>query len=101
MPYINKGKTKKPKTKTEKQTLRSKLYNNKKWKRLRESYLMYHPLCEICGELATDVHHLNSPFDDGLNDIDRLGRLLDINNNFQSLCAECHGKIHRDKQLYK
>lgn len=100
MPYINKGQ-KKPKTKnqTEKQLLRNKLYNNKKWKRLRESYLMYHPQCEICGNLATDVHHINSVFDDGLSDLERLGRLLDVNNNYQSLCSECHGKLHRKKQI--
>ena len=99
MPYIVKGrKTSKPKNQTEKQRLRSKLYNNKKWKRLREAYLMYHPLCEKCGKLATDVHHLNSPFDDGLDEVERLGRLLDV-NNFQSLCQTCHGLIHRKKQI--
>lgn len=106
MPFIVKGQ-KKPKTKnqTEKQLLRNKLYNNKKWKKLRESYLMYHPLCEKCLEKgitksATDVHHINSPFDDGLSDIERLGRLLDV-NNYQSLCSECHGRLHREKQKFK
>lgn len=100
MPYINKGQKKpKKKNQTEKQLLRNKLYNNKKWKRLRESYLMYHPVCEICGKPATDVHHINSPFDDGLSDIERLGRLLDISNNYQSLCSECHGRLHRKQQI--
>lgn len=100
MPFIFKGTKKhKQKDKTEKQNLRTKLYNNKKWKRLRESYLMYHPLCSICGKPATDVHHINSPFDDGLSDIERLGRLLDINNNFMALCSKCHGTLHRNKQI--
>jgi hypothetical protein len=98
MPYIFKGeKAPKKKNLNEKQLLRRKLYNNKKWQRLRKSYLMYHPMCEKCGKLATDVHHINSPFDDGLSDIERLGRLLDV-NNFQALCQECHGTLHRKNQ---
>lgn len=64
---------------------------------------MQHPLCERCQEqdrvtLATDVHHLNSPFSDGLSDAERIGRLLDP-CNLQALCKECHGKIHRSMQM--
>ena len=96
MPYIFKGE-KKHKPLTDKKRLRQRLYNNKKWKRLRNGYLMEHPTCEVCGEVATDVHHLNSPFDDGLNDVERLGRLLDV-NNFQALCQRCHGLLHTRKK---
>jgi len=100
MPYIQKLPKRTKKNPTEKQLLRNKLYNNKKWKKLRLAYLMEHPLCEKCLEdgrvtTATDVHHINSPFDDGLSDIERLGRLLDV-TSYQSLCSECHGKLHRN-----
>ena len=85
--------------------MRVRLYNNSKWKKMRESYLMYHPLCEKCQEEgrttpATDVHHINSPFDDGLTDEERLGRLLDI-TNLQALCQHCHGLTHFQQQNNK
>ena len=83
--------------------MRSKYYNLTAWKKMREGYLMQHPLCEKCLEqdrvtLATDCHHLNSPFADGLNDAERMGRLLDP-HNLQALCQECHGKLHRSMQM--
>lgn len=92
MPYIYRPK--KSKQVSDKKLLRSKLYNNKKWRKLRDAFLMEHPICAICGkELATDVHHLSSPFDDGLSDIERIGRLLSP-SNLQALCKTCHGVIH-------
>lgn len=99
MPYIiRESKITKPKDLTEKQKLRAKLYNNKRWKKLRDSFLMLSPICQKCLEIgvvktATDVHHVNSPFVDGLSDIERLGRLLDP-NNLMALCQQCHGHIH-------
>ena len=110
MPFINKPpKTIKKKwdnnrkrNRTEKEKLRVKLYNNKKWKKLRLGYLISHPLCEKCLEQnkvtpATDVHHINSPFDDGLTEEERIGRLMDV-NNLMALCKECHGRLHYLKE---
>lgn len=108
MPYINKlpkrdrSNNNRKRNKSEKEKLRVRLYNNKKWKRLRSGYLIYHPLCQKCLEKdivksATDVHHINSPFDDGLTEDERIGRLLDP-NNIMALCKECHGTLHRNKQ---
>ena len=109
MPYIKKLPNKKKKysnsrkrNRTDKEKLRVKLYNNKKWKKLRLGYLIYHPLCEKCLEEnkvtnATDIHHINSPFDDGLTDEERLGRLLDP-NNLMALCKYHHGMIHFNQQ---
>lgn len=115
MPYIYKppkAKSKK-KNRTEKQILRTKLYNKAAWKKLRLAYLMMHPLCQRClaektddddkigiVNPATDVHHINSPFDDGLSDMERLGRLLDP-NNLESICSHHHGLLHRQQQLEK
>ena len=87
---------------SDKAKLRQRLYNNSKWKKLRESYLMYNPTCEMCKQenritSATDVHHINSPFDDGLTDSERLGRLLD-STNLMALCQSCHGRLHFNQQ---
>ena len=89
---------KRKRNRTDKEKLRVKLYNNSKWKKLRLGYLISHPLCEKCLEndkvtSATDVHHINSPFDEGLTEEERLGRLCDP-NNLMALCKECHGKLH-------
>lgn len=99
MPYITKLETKRGKNPTPKQVLRSHLYNNTRWRRIRDGYLILHPLCQLCEAkgLASPsqcVHHLASPFDDGLADVERLGRLTDP-ANLQALCQSCHGKLHR------
>lgn len=115
MPYINRLPDKKTKwkrhsnsrkrNKTEKEKMRIRLYNNSQWKKMRLGYLIYHPLCEKCLEEkkttpATDVHHINSPFDDGLSEDQRLGRLLDP-NNLMALCQYHHGLIHFQQQNNK
>lgn len=103
--FVNRNRNNRKRNKSEKEKLRVRLYNNKKWKKLRLGYLIYHPLCEKCLEKnivksAEDVHHINSPFDDNLSDSERLGRLLDP-NNLMALCKECHGNLHRQKQKEK
>lgn len=111
MPYINrfpafnnkrKLNNKRKRNKSNKEKLRVKLYNLKKWKVLRAAYLMTHPLCKICedeGRItpASSCHHINSPFDEGLTDEQRIGRLLDP-NNIISICHKCHGLLHQRKQ---
>ena len=94
MPFIYKPK--KSKQVSDKKLLRRKLYNNKRWRKLRDAFLMEHPICELCGKLATDCHHVNSPFDEDLTDIERIGRLLSP-SNLQALCQTCHGIIHGKK----
>lgn len=101
MPYIYKPAKKKnayQSIASDKTMLRRKLYNKAAWRKLREGYLLEHPLCEIClaegrTTAASDVHHIQSPFDDGLSDMERLYRLLDP-CNLKALCQHCHGKLH-------
>lgn len=82
---------------SEKTMLRRRLYNKAAWRKLREAYIMEHPLCEICGSgYDLQVHHLSSPFEDGLDEMERLYRLLDP-SNLQTLCPFCHGKLHGRK----
>lgn len=82
---------------SDKRLLRRKLYNNLQWRKLRDGYLMSNPVCEICGEaLSEEVHHLQSPFDDGLDELTRLYRLTDP-ENLQALCKDCHSRLHGEQ----
>jgi len=94
MPTINKPKPKPSHRRKERQ----KLYQLKQWRSLSEYYRMMHPLCEICeGQgkttVAQHVHHVNSPFDYGLSEVERLARLLDP-ENLIAVCADCHNALH-------
>ena len=104
MPTINK----KPVllNKSTKKQDRAKLYGTTQWKNLRKIYLQSHPLCEEClkNDIVTgehlQVHHKLSPFDPNISEMEQWQRLLDW-NNLQTLCRECHGKLHADEQKNK
>lgn len=76
----------------------STLYNTKQWKRLRNWYIMQHPLCENCSKYglvtpATQVHHkkiINSG--QTLDEMKSIAYDADV---LQSLCSSCHNKMHR------
>ena len=55
------------------------IYNSKKWKTLRNKYISDHPLCEICGAEATQVHHI-IPFSTGKckKDIEKLEKTFSM-----------------------
>lgn len=100
MPTLNlKKKTKKENNQRNENTtsreIRRKAYNNRDWRKLRDTYIKEHPLCEDCldkGKVvpAEDVHHLKSPFTSGeIN----YGLLLD-GTNLRALCKECHAARH-------
>ena len=101
MPTINKlqPKPKQPRKQTNNKQVRSKAYNNRRWRKVRDTYFIQHPLCEEClkkGKVtpAEDVHHLKSPF---INGEINYTLLLD-SNNLESLCKECHSAIHNKKK---
>jgi 5-methylcytosine-specific restriction endonuclease McrA len=51
------------------------------WQKLRLLKLRTDPLCEVCGKLATQVHH-------------RDGNVYNLaDENLASLCASCHARI--------
>lgn len=104
MANINKKRIKLISVEKEKKTWRQKYYQNPQWKVLRKIKIQQNPLCERCLENeivtpASDVHHIHSPFDGGLSEMERYRRLLDW-NNLISLCRECHNEIH-NAQLKK
>lgn len=71
---------------------RQEIYNTPRWKRLRKSYLMKNPVCEICyKELATQVHHKDS----FMNYTGETRKLIAYDEmNLQALCVRCHSEIH-------
>ena len=59
------------------------------WRKVRESYVLKHPLCERCLEKGRftpvdEVHHIIPVSQGGTNK----------ENNLMSLCKSCHNKIH-------
>lgn len=60
------------------------------WQKLRNAYIMDHPLCERCSRpehpvLAVDVHHKTAVMAGGTNDWD----------NLEALCRSCHWKARK------
>lgn len=59
------------------------------WRKLREQYILAHPLCEEClkqgiAKPATEVHHRVPLSEGGKHTID----------NLESLCKSCHSRLH-------
>ena len=75
------------------------MYNSPKWKALRAGKLKQDPLCEICGEKATEVHH-RIPHNGNW------AMFLDW-DNLMSICSDCHRRetqkesIERQRQRRK
>jgi 5-methylcytosine-specific restriction protein A len=103
MPTLNiSRKTKKDNVRNEhspNRELRQKYYNTTEWRKLRETYIKAHPVCEEClnkGRVtpATSVHHKNSPFKNG-----NCNKSLFLDyNNLEAVCHECHSEIHNREQ---
>ena len=85
---------KKPRERTFNKSAYQKVYQDKRWKRLRKSKLRGNPLCEDCERvgkvsITEEVHHIK-PFDI-TGDYELLAFDYD---NLMSLCKECHHKKH-------
>ena len=77
---------------------RTDIYQSKQWKELRLSYIMQHPLCEICLALgkttpAEDIHHKDSFLNYSGNM--RLKVAYDY-YNLIALCKQHHSYLHRN-----
>ena len=90
MPTIKKNKPKPSARRKERQSL----YQMKQWRNLSAYMRMMHPICQVCEKNVSEhVHHINSPFDYGLSEVERLARLLDP-ENLIAVCADCHNALH-------
>jgi 5-methylcytosine-specific restriction protein A len=104
MPQINKKPILILNKTQEKSKERHKLYNLQQWRNLREIFKQSHPLCSEClkHNIITaenlDVHHILSPFDPNISEMEKYHRLLDY-NNLQTLCKTCHQQAHLKKKL--
>lgn len=81
----------------DKVSARQRVYQSKRWQRLRLYYLSEHPLCEEClaqGKIqeAIDVHHMTTFV--GAVNAEELAYNYD---NLKALCKQCHQKIHNRK----
>ncbi|MEE3476859.1 MAG: HNH endonuclease signature motif containing protein [Candidatus Cryptobacteroides sp.] len=79
------------------------IIGSRKWKNFRRWYLSTHPLCEMCEaegitRAAQVVHHVipiqSSKTQEGMR------RLAFDYSNLQSLCVECHRKVHEGSGKY-
>ncbi len=98
MPLINRITKKKIRTYTSPQrALRARYYSSQMWREMRIIKLNNNPLCEVCQLLgvytpATQVHHLQSPFQ--FADSQLVEEYFYNFSNLQSICPVCHGKEH-------
>uniref|UniRef100_A0A6M3KC53 Putative homing endonuclease n=2 Tax=viral metagenome TaxID=1070528 RepID=A0A6M3KC53_9ZZZZ len=58
---------------------------DRRWRDFRVWFLGRHPVCEVCGRVATMVHH-KRPL--------RFGGDKRAEENSQALCWTCHARIH-------
>ena len=101
MPTIYRPPKKKKTYNSDRRKERQMIYNTDRWRKLRASYLMNHPLCERCQSQGTvreasDVHHKVS-FMSTDDQIERESLAYDY-DNLESLCRECHNEIHNKKK---
>lgn len=71
------------------------LIHSAKWHRLRCQTLAAHPTCEVCGTLATEVHH-RQPLDLFRNDPVMMEKMCFDPENLQCLCREHHLMVHKE-----
>lgn len=78
-----------------------RFYGSTAWRNLREAKLLEQPLCEECLlhdkiTPATQVHH-KVPFGLGIDDKQKWELFLDW-DNLESICTECHRRIHGNRE---
>lgn len=56
---------------------------DRKWRRVRAAFLKRHPICELCGAEATEVHHITPVSRGGTHEW----------GNLQALCKRCHSRV--------
>ena len=76
----------KPNAKTQQQKRSRRM---REYKKAREEYLHEVFFCEICRDIATEIHHRAG----------RIGRNLTDKNNFLAVCKPCHALIHSEPKL--
>lgn len=104
MVWIYKPKKNRNRSNELKRKERMKIYNSVRWRNLRALKMTNNPLCEICeanGKITPvdDVHHMISFM--SVDDPVRRYHLAYDYDNLQSVCDECHQKIHNNFKTYQ
>lgn len=62
------------------------LYTDTRWKLMSSNFLRLHPICAICGDKATEVHH------DYIEQYESEDKFFD-EDHLVPLCHNCHMKV--------
>lgn len=72
-----------------------KFYKTKRWQKCRGAYVeKMHGICEVCGGIGNEVHHVIELTKENIND----PNIAYSHNNFQLLCHSCHDKTKRNRR---
>ena len=71
-----------------------RLLHSRRWKALRREKLMRNLYCEVCGNPATEVHHIRPV--ETMPNLQQMELAMFDMQNLQSICHKCHVKAHRD-----
>lgn len=66
-------------------------YTSWEWRKCRADYLKKEPLCERCGQPATQVHHKIKLTPDNIKE----PAIALSFSNLEALCESCHQQEHR------
>lgn len=70
-----------------------KLICSSEWRKLRNSVISEHPVCQRCGRVASRCVHHVIPVESGVSDAD-MERLAYSRSNLVALCYQCHKEVH-------
>lgn len=70
-----------------------KLICSSEWRKLRNSVISEHPVCQRCGRVASRCVHHVTPVESGVSDVD-MERLAYSRSNLVALCYQCHKEVH-------
>lgn len=74
-----------------KESFAYKFYVSREWRKCRAAYLRKEPLCERCGQPATQVHHKNKLTSENISD-----PAISLSfTNLEALCESCHKQEHK------
>lgn len=59
------------------------------YKLISKAFKLENPFCNVCGNLASDIHHKNGREGDRLNDT----------RFFMSICRDCHTWLHEHPKV--
>lgn len=100
MPTINLRERKRKRVETRAKVHAQGIYQDPRWKSLRDAVIYVEPLCRRCREdlervtMAEEVHHI-IPFSQGRTPAQVELLAFDF-DNCEPLCTDCHKVRHRD-----